>query len=37
MDSIILAFIGISLALAGFFVGIESAFVSANRLSIELK
>lgn len=37
MDSIILAFIGFSLALAGFFVGMESAFVSANRLSIELK
>lgn len=37
MDSLILAFIGISLLLAGFFQGIEVAFVSANKISIELK
>lgn len=33
----ILACIGISLLLAGFFQGIEVAFVSANKISIELK
>ncbi|MGB4770778.1 MAG: hemolysin family protein [Chitinophagaceae bacterium] len=37
MDSIILALIGLSLLLAGFFQGIEVAFVSANKISIELK
>ncbi len=37
MDSLILALIGLSLLLAGFFQGIEVAFVSANKISIELK
>jgi putative hemolysin len=37
MEAVILAFIGISLLLAGFFTGIEVAFVSANKISIELK
>lgn len=37
MESIILACIGFSLLLAGFFSGIEVAFVSANKISIELK
>lgn len=37
MDSIILVLIGVSLLLAGFFQGIEVAFVSANKISIELK
>ena len=37
MESIILACIGLSLLLAGFFAGIEVAFVSANKISIELK
>ncbi len=37
MDSLILACIGISLLMAGFFAGIEVAFVSANKISIELK
>ena len=37
MESLILASIGIALLLAGFFAGIEVAFVSANKISIELK
>lgn len=37
MESLILACIGISLLMAGFFAGIEVAFVSANKISIELK
>jgi CBS domain containing-hemolysin-like protein len=37
MESLILACIGLSLLLAGFFNGIEVAFVSANKISIELK
>jgi hypothetical protein len=36
MDALILACIGLSL-LAGFFTGIEVAFLSANKISIELK
>jgi len=37
MDALILACIGLSLLLAGFFTGIEVAFLSANKISIELK
>lgn len=37
MEAFILACIGISLLLAGFFTGIEVAFISANKISIELK
>jgi CBS domain containing-hemolysin-like protein len=37
MESLILACIGLSLLMAGFFSGIEVAFVSANKISIELK
>jgi putative hemolysin len=37
MEALILACIAISLLLAGFFTGIEVAFVSANKISIELK
>lgn len=37
MESLILACIGLSLLMAGFFAGIEVAFVSANKISIELK
>ena len=37
MDALILACIGLSLLLAGFFTGIEVAFISANKISIELK
>src|ERR1700678_754087 len=37
MDLSYLVSIGISLILIGFFAGIETAFNSANKLSIELK
>lgn len=37
MDLSLLIGIGISLLLTGFFAGIETAFTSANKLSIELK
>ena len=37
MEALILACIGLSLLLAGFFTGIEVAFLSANKISIELK
>jgi putative hemolysin len=37
MESLILACIGVALLLTGFFAGIEVAFVSANKISIELK
>ncbi|HLO81586.1 MAG TPA: hemolysin family protein [Chitinophagaceae bacterium] len=37
MESLILACIGAALLMAGFFAGIEVAFVSANKISIELK
>jgi CBS domain containing-hemolysin-like protein len=37
MDALILACIALSLLLAGFFTGIEVAFLSANKISIELK
>ncbi len=37
MESLILACIGAALIMAGFFAGIEVAFVSANKISIELK
>lgn len=37
MEALILACIGVSLLLAGFFTGIEVAFISANKISIELK
>lgn len=37
MEALILACIGLSLLLAGFFTGIEVAFISANKISIELK
>jgi putative hemolysin len=37
MESLILACIGLSLLLTGFFTGREVAFVSANKISIELK
>lgn len=37
MESLILACIGAALVMAGFFAGIEVAFVSANKISIELK
>jgi hypothetical protein len=35
MDALILACIGLSLLLAGFFTGIEVAFISANKISID--
>jgi putative hemolysin len=37
MDLSLLIGIGVSLLLTGFFAGIETAFTSANKLSIELK
>lgn len=37
MESLILACIGVALLMTGFFAGIEVAFVSANKISIELK
>ncbi len=37
MESLILACIGLALLMTGFFAGIEVAFVSANKISIELK
>ncbi len=37
MDFSLLIGIGVSLLLTGFFAGIETAFTSANKLSIELK
>ena len=37
MGSLILLFLGLSLLLAGFLTGIQAAFISVNKISIELK
>lgn len=37
MGALILLFLGLSLLLAGFFTGIQAAFISVNKISIELK